>query len=132
MKLLKSAVFSMMLATIFTLGISAVKAETVVWPTSVVPYVFPGQSDTDWKITFNIYPNYSPDPQYFRIYGKHFLGYWKEITDNGQWCRADFVSITPKNGGYEIVYMMGSGRAAWVTCLNQVTLDVDEVYMTYP
>ena len=108
------------------------QADNVVWPSSVVPYVFPGQTDTDWKITFNIYPNYSPDPQYFRIYGKHFLGYWKEITDNGQWCRADLVSVTPNGGGYEVVYMMGAGRAAWVTCLNQIVLDASEVYMTYP
>jgi len=132
MKLLKSFTLSIILMLPLLVVSNTVKADTTVWPTSVSLYQFPGQSDEDWRIVFNIYPSYSPNPDYFRIFGKQFPSNWKEVTDNGQFCRADLVSMTYISGGYEIVYMMGAGRVQFPFCLGQAILDTSEVYMTYP
>ena len=132
MKLIKRSVSSMVLVlAVFFIFLGNAQALNTAWPVSSELYQFPGQTDEDWKITFNLYTNYTPDPNNFRVYIlSNYGGYWADMTDHGQFCRADLVSTIYMGWGYQVVYILGKNRA--VVCFGQVSVETWEVYMTYP
>lgn len=115
MKLLKNAIFAIMLVLPTFVFSSTAQADSI-YAFSVDRFQFPGDDEEDWRIIFHLYTNYSPDPNQFTIYGMNIFGSWIDITQDviGQspaWyeCKTDFVSITfnPAYPRYEVVYRMG-------------------------
>ena len=121
MKLFKNAILVIMLALPMFVFSSNASAEGT-YSFSVERFQFPGDNEEDWKITFHLYTNYSPDPNQFKIYGLNSLGNWIDVTQDtiGQspkWsqCQTDFVSsvFNPNYPRYEVTYRMGDRMAWW-------------------
>ena len=140
MKLLKSAVFGMMLALPMFVFSGSSQANGA-YAFSVERFQFPGDDEEDWRIIFHLYTNYSPDPNQFIIYGWTVFGNWRDITQDviGQspaWyeCKADFVSITfnPSYPRYEVVYRMGDRMSYWPpACLGLSNPQYYNFYLDY-
>ncbi len=137
MKLLKSAVLGIILALPMFVFSGSAQAVNTAWPISSELYQFPGQNDSDWKIVFNLYTNYTPNPSNFRIYIlSNYGGYLADMTQDdinqppGKYeCKSQFVSSVYMGWGYQVTYMLGKTRASG--CFGQWTVDTWEVYMTY-
>lgn len=87
------------------------------YPYRCILYQFPGQSDQDWRIDFDIRTNTPLDQSKLRIYFfNHLTQGWNDWTYMGyeRDCIARLYNVSSLgNGRYLVTYIAGRGRVNW-------------------